>query len=154
VLLNDIGSPLKDPKYLFVCVLMGLLELAIYRYAVSKEEGFHTRLRAYFKSFTLPSFTVLGSHNALDHSLGIFAANLVGLISTTAGDVLIDLFAGATSVIVRADEQHATTAVLASTIYSLIAVLVAFLFRVFAVRDHWASLVPLAAPAEDPDVRP
>jgi hypothetical protein len=70
---------------------------------------------------------------------------------------------------VRPDEQHVTTAVLASTIYSLIAiyakgrlaffpvtliaVLVAFFFRVFAVRAHWASLVPLAAPPEGPDVR-
>src|SRR6266403_319789 len=31
VLLNDIPSPLKDPAYLLVCLLMGLLGLAIYR---------------------------------------------------------------------------------------------------------------------------
>jgi hypothetical protein len=56
--------------------------------------------------------------------------------------------------------------VLASTVYSLIAlqmkdaysffpttliaVLVSFLFRVFAVREHWPQLVPLAAPATGP----
>ena len=33
VLLNDIPSPIKDPIYLLVCLLMGLLGLAIYRYA-------------------------------------------------------------------------------------------------------------------------
>src|SRR5436190_16221996 len=31
VLLNDIPSPLKDTRYLFVCVAMGFLGLAIYR---------------------------------------------------------------------------------------------------------------------------
>jgi uncharacterized membrane protein YeiH len=34
------------------------------------------------------------SHNALDHGVGIFGAILVGLISTSAGGVLIDLFSG------------------------------------------------------------
>ena len=32
ILCNDIPSPLKDPKYIFVCILMGLLGLALYRY--------------------------------------------------------------------------------------------------------------------------
>src|SRR5271155_817573 len=66
VLLNDIPSPLVDPTYLVVCLLMGLLGLAIYRYAASKEERFRTRTLAYFKSFTLPWFAVLGAHKALD----------------------------------------------------------------------------------------
>jgi hypothetical protein len=60
--------------------------------------------------------------------------------------------------------------VLASTVYTLlavwekgrlaffpvtlIAVLVAFTFRVFAVREHWPSIVPLDAPAEGPEVVP
>ncbi len=78
VLLNDIPSPLKDPTYLVVCVLMGLLGLAIYRYADSKEEQFRTRTLAFFKSFTLPWFAILGAHKALDHDLGIFAAIVVG----------------------------------------------------------------------------
>jgi hypothetical protein len=33
---------------------------------------------------------------------------------------------------------------------TLISVLVAFLFRAFAVRDHWPQIVPLAAPAAGP----
>jgi hypothetical protein len=56
--------------------------------------------------------------------------------------------------------------VLASTVYTviavltegrlhffpvtLIAVLTAFVFRVLAVRDHWGSFVPLVAPGEGP----
>jgi len=35
----------------------------------------------------------------------------------------------------------------------LIAVGVAFIFRVVAVKEHWAQIVPLEAPAEGPDVR-
>jgi hypothetical protein len=105
------------------------------------------------------------SQNALDHGLRIFGAILVGLISTSAGSVLIDLFSGVTPVIVAADEQHATAAVLASTIYSLITIYakgcfllsrLAFPLRrsrcwlrsssaCFAIRDHSTSLVPLAA---------
>jgi uncharacterized membrane protein YeiH len=166
VLLNDIPSPLRDPNSLLVCLLMGLLGLAIYRWAESKEERFRTRTLAYFKSFTLPWFAILGAHKALDHNLGIWTAILVGLIATTAGGVLIDIFSGVTPEVVRPSEQLVTTAVLASAVYTLlavwekgrltffpvtlIAVLVSFTFRVFAVRDHWPSIVPLDAPAEGP----
>ena len=166
ILLNDVPGPLKGPMYLIVCPLMGLLGLAIYRYAEAREEQFRTRMLAYFKSFTLPWFAILGAHKALDHGLGIFAAIVVGLIATTSGGVFIDLFSGVTPEIVRPAQQLVTTAVLASTVYALIAVhmsgrrsffpvtliavLVAFVFRVFAVRDHWGSLVPLVAPAEGP----
>src|ERR1700689_770709 len=92
VLLNDIPSPLKDAKYFVVCLLMGLLGLAIYRYLDSKEERFRTRTLAFFKSFTLPWFAILGAHKALDHNLGLWSAIVVGLIATTAGGVFIDLF--------------------------------------------------------------
>jgi uncharacterized membrane protein YeiH len=162
LLLNEIPSPLKDPMYPLVCLLMGLLGLGIYRYAESREEQFRTRTLAFFKSFTLPWFAILGAHKALDHDLGIAAAIIVGLIATTAGGVLIDLFSGVTPEIVRPSEQLVTSAVLASTVYTviavltkgslaffpvtLIAVLTAFLFRVFAVRDHWPSMVPPAVP--------
>ena len=167
VLLNEIPSPLKSPIYLVVCVLMGLLGLAIYRYADSKEERFRTRTLAYFKSFTLPWFAILGAHKALEHDLGIFAAIVIGLIATTAGGVLIDLFSGVTPEIVRPSQHLVTTAVLASTVYTLIAIYdkslpffpvtlvavgVAFVFRVIAVREHWAQIVPLDAPAEGPAV--
>jgi uncharacterized membrane protein YeiH len=166
VLLNDIPSPLKDPTYLLVCVLAGFLGLAIYRYADSREEQFRTRTLAFFKSFTLPWFAILGAHKALEHDLGIFTAIVIGLIATTAGGVLIDLFSGVTPEIVRPSEHLVTTAVLASTVYTLIAVLekgsvsffpvtliavlVAFVFRVLAVREHWPQIVPLAAPAAGP----
>jgi uncharacterized membrane protein YeiH len=166
LLLNDIPSPLKDPMYPFVCVLMGLLGLAIYRYSESKEERFRRRTLAFFKSFTLPWFAVLGAHKALDHGLGIVSAIVVGLIATTAGGVLIDVFSGVTPEIARPSEQLVTTAILASTVYSLIAVLgknslsffpvtlisvlVAFVFRVFAVKEHWPQIVPLAASAAGP----
>jgi uncharacterized membrane protein YeiH len=167
VLLSDIPSPIKDPAYLLVCLAMGFLGLGIYRYAESREEAFRTRTLAFFKSFTLPWFAILGAHKALDHGLGIFAAIVVGLIATTAGGVLIDLFSGVTPEIVRPSQHLVTTAVLASTIYAviaveyknlaffpvtLIAVLVAFVFRIFAVRDHWRQIVPLAGPAAGPEV--
>jgi uncharacterized membrane protein YeiH len=166
VLLNDVPAPLKGWAYLIVCPLMGLLGLAIYRYAESREEQFRTRTLAYFKSFTLPWFAILGAHKALDHGLGISTAIIIGLIATTAGGVFIDLFSGVTPEIVRPAQQLVTAALLASTVYTLIAVqmkdrqsffpvtliavLVAFIFRVIAVREHWGSFVPLVAPAEGP----
>jgi uncharacterized membrane protein YeiH len=169
VLLADIPSPINDPAYLFVCLLMGLLGLAIYRYADSKEERFRNRTPAFFKSFTLPWFAILGAHKALEHNLGIFSAIVIGLIATTAGGVFIDLFSGVTPEIVRPSERIVTTAVLASTVYTLlamlentsltifpltlIAVLVSFIFRVFAVREHWPQIVPLNAPAPGPAAR-
>jgi len=170
ILLNDVPSPIRDPYYLLICLLMGLLGLAIYRWAASREEQFRTRALAYFKSFTLPWFAILGAHKALEHNLGIWSAIVVGLIATTAGGVFIDLFSGVTPEVVRPSQQLVTTAVLASTVYTLlalatkadphffpvtlIAVLVAFTFRVFAVKDHWPSIVPLDAPPEGPESMP
>ena len=169
VLLNDIPSPLQDPMYLLVCLLSGLLGLAIYKFAASREERFRTRTLAFFKSFTLPWFAILGAHKALEHHLGIWTAIVIGLIATTAGGVFIDLFSGVTPEIVRPSEQLVTAGLLASTVYTLlavqemkslsffpvtlIAVLAGFLFRVFAVREHWPSIVPLAAPAAGPGAR-
>ena len=167
MLLNEIPAPLFNVNYLVVCVLMGLLGLAIYRYASKREERFRTRTLAFFKSFSLPWFAVLGAHKALEHNLGIFAAILVGLIATTAGGVFIDLCSGVTPEIVRPAAHLVTTAVLASTVYTLIAllykdhiffpttliaVMVAFVFRVFAVREHWPQIVPRRPAATDPGV--
>ena len=169
MLLATIPSPLRDPAFLLVCLLMGLLGLAIYRYADSKEERFRTRTLAYFKSFSLPWFAILGAHKALERNLGIFAAITIGLIATTAGGVFIDVCSGVTPEILRPCEHILTTAVLASGVYTfiammekdsrtffpvtLIAVLVSFTFRVFAVRDHWPQIVPLNAPAAGPAAR-
>jgi uncharacterized membrane protein YeiH len=158
LILNQIPGPFKDPRYPIVCLLMGLLGLAIYRFAASKEERFRTRLLAFFKSFSLPWFAVLGAHKALDAHLGIFAAILIGLVATTAGGVLIDLFSGVTPEIVMPCEQLVSAALIASTVYTvlavalkdredffpitLVAVSTSFLFRVIAVRQHWPSIVP------------
>lgn len=169
VLLNNIPSPLKSPVYIILCTLMGLLGLAIYRYADSREEGFRTRTLAFFKSFTLPWFAILGAHKSLDHGLGIFGAITIGLISTTAGGIFIDLCSDVTPEILRPCEHILTTAVLASTTYvllakyamrsfpafpiTLIAVLVAFVFRVIAVREHLGQIVPYQARAAGPGAR-
>jgi len=166
VLLNDIPSPLNDATYLLVCLLMGLLGLAIYRYAESKKDGLRTRTLAYFKSFSLPWFAILGAHKAVDHGLGIYAAIVIGLIATTAGGVVIDLCSDVTPEILRPSEHIITTAVLTGTVYTLmakyaitsvsffpatlVAVMVSFSFRVIAVRDHWTQIVPYVAPAAGP----
>ena len=169
ILLNDIPSPLKDPKYILACLLMGLLGVAIYRYAATREESFRKKTLAYFKSFTLPWFAILGAHKSLDHGLGIYSAIAIGLISTTAGGLFIDVCSDVTPEILRPCEHVLTTAVLAATTYvllakyvltstpafpvTLIAVLVAFVFRVVAVREHWRQIVPYKAPAAGPGVR-
>lgn len=158
LLLNDIPAPLQNVSYLIVCLLMGLLGLAIYRNIESQEEWFRTRTLAYFKSFTLPWFAILGAHKALEHHLGVFAAIVIGVISTTAGGVLIDLFSGVTPELLRPQQQGVTAAVLAAGVYTiiavyykgresffpvtLVAVLISFTFRVLAVREHWSSMVP------------
>ena len=169
ILLNDVPSPFRDPNYLLVCVLMGLVGLAFYHYARSREERFRTRTLAFFKSFTLPWFAILGAHKALDHNLGIFAAIVVGVISTNAGGVLIDLFSGVTPEIVRPSEQLITASVLAGAVYTvlweftkgmsffpvtLIAVGITFVFRVLAVRDHFPSIVPITCSPESVEVTP
>lgn len=155
LLLNEIPGPLKDPTFLVVSLVMGLLGLVIYRFAAARGELFRTRTLAFFKSFTLPWFAILGAQRALEHDLGIFAAVLVGLIATTAGGVVIDLFSGLTPEVVIPSEQLVTTAVIAAGVYAvltsftlgffpntLIAVLFGFGFRLLATRRHWSGTVP------------
>lgn len=169
MLLNDIPSPLKDPRYLLACILMGLLGVAIYQYAELREEKFRKKTLAFFKSFTLPWFAILGAHKSLDHGLGIYSAIAIGLISTTAGGLFIDVCSDVTPEILRPCEHVLTTAVLAAATYvllakyaltntsafpvTLIAVVVAFVFRVVAVREHWGQIVPYKAPAAGPGAR-
>jgi len=163
LLLNDIPGPLLDPIYLVACLLMGLLGLGIYRYAETKEESFRKKTLAYFKSFSLPWFAILGAHKSLEHHLGIFAAVVIGVLATTAGGILIDLFSNVTPEVVMPKEHVVTTAVWAGLVYSLIALyahgwvferatlvagLSAFLMRVFAVRQHWPQIVPYAPPVD------
>lgn len=158
VLLSDIPGPLKDPRFPIVCTLMGLLGLAIFHYSETKAISFRRKLLAYFKSFTLPWFAILGSHKALDHGVGIIGSIAIGLIATTAGGVIIDLFSGITPEVVRPAEQLVMSAIIASTVYTLIAVhyqgteskfpitliaaTVAFAYRVIAVKEHWHDVVP------------
>jgi uncharacterized membrane protein YeiH len=123
LLLNDIPSPIKDPSYILVCLVAGWLGLAIYRYAESKEEHFRKRILAFFKSFTLPWFAILGAHKALDQGLGFFSAILVGLLAITAGGVLIDVFSAVTPEVVSPSEHAVTTVVLAGGVYAGIALL-------------------------------
>lgn len=169
ILLDDIPSPLKDPKYIAVCILMGLLGVAIYRYAESREEVFRKRTLAFFKSFTLPWFAILGAHKSLDRGLGVYTAIVIGLIATTAGGVFIDVCSDVTPEVLRPSEHVVTAAVLAAATYvllakyaltnfpafpiTLIAVVVSFTFRVLAVKEHWAQIVPYQAPGTGPSVR-
>lgn len=158
MMLAQMPTPLKDPAYFIICLVSGLLGMAIYRYLESREERFRTRTLAFFKSFSLPWFAALGAHKALEHDLGIGAAIMVGVIATTAGGIFIDLFSGVTPEIVMPSEQLVTTALISSSIYAavaiamkesnqffpitLLAVGIGFIFRVIAVRNHWPSIVP------------
>jgi uncharacterized membrane protein YeiH len=158
VLLNDVPGPLRDVKFPFVCLAMGLVGIAIYRYGQRQGREFRKRKLAVVKSFTLPWFAVLGTAKALEHDLGVFSAILVGVIATTAGGVVIDLISGVTPEIVKRAEHLVTSAIVASTIFALVAlglkgrygfwhgtwvaVVTAFVFRLIAVRTHWQDEVP------------
>jgi uncharacterized membrane protein YeiH len=162
LMLASIPSPFQGSAYFFICLLMGLLGVAIYRYLESKEERFRTRTLAYFKSFSLPWFAILGAHKALDHGLGFVGAVLIGTIATNAGGVLIDVISGVTPDLVMPSQQLVSASVLSAGVYAgiaiamkgssgffpvtLIAVTAGFTFRVLAVRDHWPSIIPCDPP--------
>ena len=168
VLLNDLPGPLVHASFLIACLAMGLVGIALYTYANRRGEHFRKNTLALVKSFTLPWFAVLGAHKALDHDCGVIAAVVVGVIATTAGGVVIDLICGVTPEIVERAEHLVTTAILAATVYAvlatvthgslatfyitLIAVAVAFVFRLIAVRTHWEEIVPKPH-GDEPDVQ-
>ena len=118
------------------------------------------RERIYFPQ----RFAILGANKSLDHGLGIYlgiyTAIAIGL--TTAGGAFIDLCSDVTPEVLRACEHVLTTAVLAATTYvslakyelttvpafpvTLIAALIAFAFRLVAVREPWGQIVPNKPP--------
>ena len=91
----------------------------------------------------LPWFAILGAHKALEHDLGIFAAIVIGVLATTAGGVLIDLFSGVTPEVVMPSEHVVTTAVLASLIYALIAMYAKGIVLLLRHADRGSGGVPL-----------
>lgn len=157
-MLGDLPGPLGSLSFLIVCLAMGLLGTALFRYGKRQGRQFRKRTLAVVKSFTLPWFAVLGTARALEHDLNPFSAIIIGVIATTAGGVIIDLISGVTPEIVKRAEHLVTSALLASTVYALvalglhgrygffhgtwIAVVVAFVFRMIAVHTHWEEIVP------------
>ena len=168
VLLNDIPGPFRDPYYLLTCILMGLVGLAIYRYAATREERFCTRTMAFFKSFSLPWFAILGAHKALEHGLDR-GRDRDWSDSHQCGRVadrpLLRRHAGyreavgATRDSVRAGGRglHAPWQLEKGRSFfpvTLIAMGVTFIFRVLAVREHFPSLIPKGCPPEGPEIVP
>jgi uncharacterized membrane protein YeiH len=157
-ILGEMPGPLAHATYLYVCLAMGLVGIALYHFGQRQGVRFRQRALVIVKSFTLPWFAILGTHKALEHGLGIFPAIVIGVIATTAGGVIIDLFSGLTPTVVKRAEHLITTAILASAVYAAIAVtihgrlgffhgtwtaaLIAFVFRMVAVRKHWEEIVP------------
>ena len=124
VLLNDIPAPLRDPSYLFVCLLMGLLGLAIYQLLRPRRRSGSAPGRWPTSSLSrCPGSRFWERIRRSTTISGSSPRSSSGLIATTAGGVFIDLFSGVTPEIVRPSEQLVTTAVLASTVYTLLAVL-------------------------------
>jgi uncharacterized membrane protein YeiH len=157
-ILGDMPGPIAHTEYLCVCLAMGLVGIGLFELGKRRGVWFRQHTLATVKSFTLPWFAVLGTHKALEHDLAVFPAIIVGVIATTAGGVVIDLISGVTPEIVKRAEHLITTALLASTVFAAIAILIhgrlgffhgtwtavtiAFVFRMLAVRTRWEDFVP------------
>jgi len=121
VLLNDIPSPLKDPAYLLVCLLMGLLG---WRFIATPTRGRNGFARGRWPSSNLSRCHGLRSWARIRRStmiLGSSPAIIVGLIAPPREECSSTCFSGVTPEIVRPSEHIVTTALLASTVYTLLA---------------------------------
>ncbi|MBV9602663.1 MAG: TRIC cation channel family protein [Chloroflexi bacterium] len=153
VLLASVPVALTNPWYLLLCLLAALGAQRI-RYRTGQQ------LRAgrvqVMAAFALPWYAVVGADKALAAHVPFIAAVLIGVISATAGRYVLDVTAGVTPQHFVRGEWFVGTAVLASTLYvvgavglglsvwpaTLVAVGIAFAFRLVALRRGWEEPEP------------
>jgi uncharacterized membrane protein YeiH len=107
-----------------------------------------------FDAAGLGLFCVTGTAKALDHGLGPLPAALLGMLTAIGGGVLRDLLAGEVPAVLRR-ELYAVPALTGAAIVVLadeagvdqpyvpvVAALVAFAYRLVAVRRNWNAPLP------------
>jgi len=152
LLLNDIPSALMNPWYILLSLAAAGLSLRVTRNMA------HHRVRDVFdfmSAFSLPWYAIIGAQKALGMHLPLFTVVLIGVVGPTAGRYFIDLTSGVTPQHFTRGAWFVGTAVLASVLYiifdaiglsvwpaTMISWLIAFLFRLLALRFGWNEPEP------------
>jgi uncharacterized membrane protein YeiH len=163
IVLNRVPAAFTNPWYFVVCILAGLIGLAIsYKTGQKFREGAFQVMTA----FSLPWYAVVGADAALHTHLPLLAAVIVGVIGPTAGRYFIDISSGVTPKLFVQGEWFVGTAVLAAVLYivatglglsiwpaALITFAIAFVFRLAALLSGWEEPEPWEPAAVAPAPR-
>jgi uncharacterized membrane protein YeiH len=153
VLLNSVPAALTNPWYGILCVLAALVAQ---RLARRFGHHFEERRLQMMAAFALPWYAVVGAEKALADHVPYIAAVLIGVVGATAGRYVVDVTANVTPQHFVRGEWFVGTAVLAGTLYivcavglglsiwpaTLVAVSIAFVFRLVALRRGWEEPDP------------
>jgi uncharacterized membrane protein YeiH len=158
VLLSKVPAALTNPWYLILCLLAGVVGLAI---PFDEGQQFRETLYQFFTAFSLPWYAAIGVQAGLDAKLPTIDCILLGIAGPTAGRFLIDVAAGQTAKQFVRGEWFVGTAVLTSVAYlvlalplglsiwpaTLISVAIGFAFRIAALWFKWEEPMPTGLPA-------
>jgi uncharacterized membrane protein YeiH len=114
VLVNVVPSPLVNPWYIILCILVASLALII---EFNIAERFRSGLFSFMTAFSLPWYAIVGAQVAIDHHLGYTAAVLIGVIATTGGRFIIDVACNVIPKQFVRGEFFVLTAVLTAVLY-------------------------------------
>ena len=153
VLVGIVPSALTNPWYIGLSLIAGVVALAI---AYSRTWQFRETTFQLITSFALPWYAVVGVERGLENGLPLIAAVFLGVVSPTAGRLLIDVACRAPVKIFVRGEWFVGTAVLVSLLYTLlagpldvplvaatfVAFGVGFAFRAVAIWKGWEEPLP------------
>lgn len=153
VLLNKVPGALTNPWYLILCVLAGIVGMAI---SYKGGQKFRETFYQFMTAFSLPWYACIGVQAGLDAKLPAIATIAIGVVGPTAGRFLIDITAGHGAKQFIRGEWFVGTAVITSFAYlilaqylglsiwpaTMIAFAVGFLFRVAALWFAWEEPLP------------
>jgi uncharacterized membrane protein YeiH len=153
ILLNKIPGALTNPWYLILCIIAGLIGMAL---AFDRGQKFREAPFQFMTSFSLPWYAIIGVQAGLNAQVPAIGCVLLGIVGPTAGRYLIDITAGKAAKQFIRGEWFVGTAVLTSVVYillvqvigltiwpaTLLTVVVGFAFRVAAQWFPWEEPLP------------
>jgi len=153
ILCNKVPSPLANPWYLIACFAAAGLALLI---EYNMEERFKDGLFNFMTAFSLPWYAIVGAQTAVDVHLGYIAAVIIGVVGTTGGRLLIDVFCGVVPHQLVRSHFFVLTAVLTAALYlvcrealgwslitsTIIAFVFGFGFRLVSQALNWEEWEP------------
>lgn len=152
VLLGQVPGALTNPAYITLALLFGIIG---YLLAYGEGQLFREGFFQFMTAFSLPWYAIVGAQKGEAAGIPILGCILLGVVGPTAGRYYIDVTSGVTAKQFIRSEWFVTTAALTALAWILLdwaglstwvsivlAFLIGFAFRLFAMFLGWEEPMP------------